>query len=291
MIPSIINKYYVLDLRPGQSYIEYLVDNGIPVYLIDWGEPGPQDRYATMEDHILRWLGAAVRRACKDAGVEKIHLLGYCVGGTFAICYAALRPKRVASLIALTAPVNFHDEGILSVWASDPNFDVQKLADAYGLIPADILQSSFSMMDPLSQKNKFTGLWDKLWDEKFVEKFLSLESWLNDNVDFPGATYVRHIKELYRENKLIKGTFELDGKAVRLEDIKCPVLTVISTKDHIVPDDSASILHELVSSEDKELLPLRGGHIGVTVGGRARDNLWKSTKEWLEARPCNEVEA
>jgi len=286
MIPSIINKYYVLDLRPGQSFVEYLSQQGIPVYMLDWGDPGPQDRYATMEDHILRWQGAAVRAACKHAGVSAIHMLGYCVGGTFAIAYAALRPQRVAGLIALTAPVNFHDEGILSVWATDPNFDVDRLAETYGLIPAELLQSSFSMMDPLSQKNKMTGLWEKLWNDGFVENFLALETWLNDNVDFPGATYTRHIKELYRENQLVKGEFTLGGETVRLGDITCPVLTVISTKDHIVPGTSASQLHDLVGSDDRTFLPLPGGHIGVTVGSKAKDGLWKSTAEWLTARPC-----
>ena len=289
MIPSIINKYYVLDLRPGQSYIEYLTSNGIPVYLIDWGKPGPQDRFATMEDHVLRWLGAAIRRACKDCGVESIHLLGYCVGGTFAVAHAALRPERVAGLIALTAPVNFHDEGTLSVWANDPNFDVEKLADAFGLVPSELLQDSFAMLNPLSGMQKAKGFWDKLWDDAFVEKFLALETWLNDNVDFPGATYVRHIQDLYRDNALIKGEFELDGEKVRLENITCPVLTAFSTKDHIVPGNSASVLHDVVGSEDKTLLPLRSGHIGCTVGGRAKDNLWKETRDWLIARPCPSV--
>ena len=111
MVPSIINKYYVLDLRPGQSLVEFLSQAGIPVYMLDWGEPAPQDRFTTMEDHIIRWLGAAVRRTCRDASVEKIHLLGYCIGGTFASMYAAVRPKRVAGLIALSSPVNFHDPG------------------------------------------------------------------------------------------------------------------------------------------------------------------------------------
>jgi polyhydroxyalkanoate synthase len=286
MVPSIINKYYVLDLRPGQSFIEDLTQNGIPVYLIDWGTPGPQDRYATLEDHVIKWLGAAIRKACRDADVEAIHLLGYCVGGTFAIAHAALQPERVAGVIALTAPVNFHDEGTLSVWASDPNFDVEQLAESYGLVPADLLQKSFSMLNPLGQQQKMRSLWDRLWDDKFVEKFLALDEWLNDNVDFPGATYVKYIKELYRNNSLIKGEFELDGRPVKLENITCPVLTAFSTTDHIVPGTSASVLHDMVSSEDKTLLPMKSGHIGCTVGGKAKDNLWRVTREWLIARPC-----
>ena len=290
MVPSIINKYYVLDLRPGRSMVEHLSKAGIPVYMLDWGEPGPQDRFATMEDHIVRWLDAAVRRACRDASVEKIHLLGYCIGGTFASMYAAVRPKRVAGLIALTSPVNFHDEGLLSAWAGEPSLDIDRMAEVMGLIPAELLQASFFMLSPSAQISKITALINRFWDEGYVERFLALETWLNDNVDFPGATYVRHIRDLYRGNKLIKGTFCLDGVPVHLEDITCPVLTAISTRDHIVPDPSAAVFHDLVSSRDRTLLKLEGGHIGVTVGRRASDNLWHEVSRWLTERPCQPLE-
>jgi polyhydroxyalkanoate synthase len=290
MIPSIINRYYVLDLRPGESLVEYLTDHGIPVYVLDWGRPGPQDRHATLDDHIVRWQGAAVRAACRDAGVGAIHLLGYCLGGTFAIAYAAARPQRVAGLIALTAPVSFRDQGTLTVWARCEAFDVRRLSDEFGLIPCELLQSSFLSLSPATQLQKLRMLVDRLWDEGFVERFLALETWLCDNVDFPGATYVRHIEELYRKNSLVKGELVLCGEPVRLERIACPVLTVLSTKDHIVPEPSASMLDRLVSSKDHTLLALEGGHIGCTVGRGARDGLYPATREWLAARPCPPIE-
>lgn len=286
MVPSIINRHYILDLRPGESLVEFLTQCGIPVYMLDWGRPNPQDRFATLEDHILRWQGAAVRAACRDAGVEAIHLLGYCLGGTFAIIHAALRPRRIAGLIALTAPVNFHDDGMLSAWAASDAWNIERLAADFGLIPAELLQGGFMMLNPVSQAQKVRSLVERLWDDGFVERFLALETWLNDNVDFPGATYVRHINDLYRKNQLIKGELVLDGRVVRLEEITCPVLTVISSKDHIVPDLSASLLNEKVSSGDRSLLTLEGGHIGITVGRGARDGLYRETRDWLLARPC-----
>lgn len=286
MIPSIINRWYVLDLRPGQSYIEHLVGRGIPVYVLDWGTPGPQDAWATMEDHILRWQGAAVRAACRDAGVAAVHLLGYCLGGTFAAAYTALRPERVAGLIALAAPVSFDDDGLLSSWARNPDLDVDRLVGALGSIPAVMLQASFGLLDPMAQTRKVAGFLEKLWDEGYVERFLALETWLGDNVAFPGATYLRHIKDLYRENALVKGSFLIGGTAVDLPAIACPLLTVLSRTDHIVPPSAASALHDLVASKDRTLLELEGGHIGITVGSRARDGLWTATADWLAARPC-----
>lgn len=286
MVPSFINRYYVLDLRPGQSMVEYLAAAGIPVYMIDWGTPGPQDRFTTLEDHAIRWMGAALRAACKDADVAAMHMLGYCIGGTMAAIHAALRPERVAGLVALTAPVNFHDDGILSTWTQTGEIPVERIEEEWGLIPGDFLQGSFLYLQPMSGPKKLQNLAERLWDDGFVEKFMTLESWLNDNVSVPGATYRQLIRDVYEKNALIKGELEMKGEKIDLGKITCPVLTAISTSDHIVPEPSARMLNDVVGSEDKTLLELPGGHIGITVGGRAKDGLWKETRDWLLARPC-----
>jgi len=285
MVPSIINRYYVLDLRPGASMVEYLTSQGTPVYMIDWGTPGPQDRYADMEQHILGWMHAAVRRACRHAGVPRVHMLGYCIGGTMATIYAALRPARVAGLIALTAPVDFHDQGILSVWARSPDFPVRRLVDFMGLMDSDFLQSSFALLKPVSHPQKWRGLLHNLWDDRFLDSFLPMETWVNDNVDVPGAAYLQLIEDLYKANGLIEGSFELAGEPVRLEEIDCPVLVAVSERDHIVPDPSARTLADHVTSEDRTVMAFPGGHIGVVVGRAARTQLWPGVESWLEERP------
>ena len=287
LVPSIINRYYVLDLRPGASLVEHLVGAGVPVYLIDWGTPGPQDRFADMAQHILGWLHAAVRRSCRDAGVEQVHLLGYCIGGTLATAYAALRPRRVAGLVALTAPVDFHDDGILSTWARSPDFPVRRLVESMGSMDRDFLQASFGMIQPLAQPRKWLGVYQNLWDDAFLEAFLPMETWVKDNVDVPGAAYVELIEDLYRANGLTRGSFTLRGEAVDLGDIVAPVLVAISEKDHIVPDPSARVLVEHVSSPDAQVLAFSGGHIGVVVGRAARRELWPALTRWLEERPVH----
>lgn len=284
LVPSIINKYYIFDLRPGQSLVEHLVSQGIPVYMIDWGVPGPQDKFTTLEDHIIKWLGASLREACKHAGVEKMHLLGYCVGGTFATIYAALRPKRVAGLIALTTPINFHDDGLLSTWASSNELDLEKLTSVFGNIPSDFLEESFALLSPLARSQTQRGLWDRAWDPDFLKKHFSLSGWLGDNVEFPGRSYKEYIEKCYVNNDLVNNRMILGDERVDLSNIKCPVLTVIATQDHIVPKDSATILDTMVSSEDKQLEEIRAGHIGITVGGGAKKAMWPIVTEWLKNR-------
>lgn len=285
MVPSIINRYYVLDLRPGQSLVQHLVEAGVPVYMIDWGTPGPQDRFADMGQHVLGWMHAAVRRACRDAGTETVHLLGYCIGGTLASMYAALRPQRVAGLVALTTPIRFQDEGILTCWTKGGHVPVDHYIRAWGNVSGEFLQGSFVLLQPGASLAKSRTLGPKLWDDAFVERYQALETWVTDSVDVPGEAYRQLVRELYEQDALIEGNFQLRGETVRLEDIRCPVLVVTAARDHIVQPDASAELCQRVSSEDVEHLALPGGHIGVVVGGAARRGLWPALEQWLKDRP------
>ena len=107
MVPSLINRWYVLDLGRGRSFIEWLVAQGHEVYCIDWGTPGDEDRYLTWDDIGGRYIGRAVRVAARESGSTDVHVLGYCLGGTLAAAYVAAFPEQVKSLLAHAAPIDF----------------------------------------------------------------------------------------------------------------------------------------------------------------------------------------
>jgi pimeloyl-ACP methyl ester carboxylesterase len=127
LVPSLINRHYVLDLMPGKSFAEYLARQGYDVFCIDWGTPEDEDRYLTFDDFVDRYIGRALRVTCRTAGSGKAHLLGYCLGGTMAIIHAALHEERIASLALVAAPVRFDDESLLALWTQSPTFDVDAL--------------------------------------------------------------------------------------------------------------------------------------------------------------------
>jgi polyhydroxyalkanoate synthase subunit PhaC len=274
LVPSLINRHYVLDLMPGKSFVEYLVDQGHDVYIIDWGTPTAEDRYLSFDDICDVYLGRAVRKAARLSGVSKVHLLGYCLGGTLTTIYAARRPEHVASLLALAAPVHFTPEGLLATWVRSKQFDIKALVDATGLVPWPLMQSAFHMLRPTMNLSKTVYLLDRAWDDEFLDGFFAAETWSNDNVSFPGACYERYIQELYREDKLVRGEFALGGRPVRLEDITCPTLAVAFYHDHIVPLSSAAPLIELVGAQDKDLWSLSGGHVGAVISRKASQTLW-----------------
>jgi len=284
MVPSLINRWYVLDLLPGKSLAEYLVSRGHDLFVIDWGTPGPEDRHVTFDDVCDGILGRALRRTCREAGAERAHLLGYCMGGTLTAIHTAARPERVASLVELAAPVRFSDPGPLTSWTRAAGFDVDALVAAFGNVPWQLMQSAFHLLRPTLSLSKAVHLLDRAWDDESLDGFLALETWGNDNVSFPGACYREYIERLYRRDELVAGSFTLAGRPARLDAIRCPVLAVTFEHDSIVPWRSASALLELVSSEDTEHVHLPGGHVGAVVSRSAATRLWPALSAWWAKR-------
>jgi polyhydroxyalkanoate synthase subunit PhaC len=290
LVPSLINRHYVLDLMPGKSFAEWLVAQGHDVYCIDWGSPSDEDRFVDFDDIADRAIARALRVACKIAGSEQAHVLGYCLGGTLAVIHAALRPERVASLTLLAAPVAFHDDGLLSLWTRTKSFDVAALVAGAGNVPWQLLQSAFHMLRPTLNLQKAVTVLDKAWDDEFMDGFLAIETWGSDNVSFPGACYRTYIDELYRADGLMQGSFYLSGLPVRLENVRCPVLAVTFEHDSIVPWQSAAVVLDRIGSVDKHRLHLSGGHVGAVVSKKASKGLWPALSTFWADRDASSVE-
>jgi polyhydroxyalkanoate synthase len=283
MVPSLINRHYVLDLAPGRSLVEYLVGEGHDVYVIDWGRPGDEDRYLTFDDVCDGYISRAVRVAARASGTERVHMLGYCMGGSLAAIHAAARPERIATLTALAAPVSFAEGGMLAAWTRTRSFDVAALVDAFGNVPWPLMQWSFHLLRPTLNLWKAVRLLERAWDDDFLDGFVAVETWGNDNVSFPGQAYVRYIEALYRDDALVRGEMTLSGRPARLSDIRCPLLCISFDGDNIVPAASATPLVDLVSSEDIQHMHLSGGHVGAVIASRARDNLWpRMSRFWAD---------
>ena len=124
MIYALINKPFILDLRPGNSLIEFLVKNGQDVYLLDWGSPVEEDQYLDLDFYIDHYIDCAVDRCLEVSGAEKVNLFGWCIGGSLALIYAALHCEKIHSLVTLTTPGDTAGGGMLSVWADKEFFDV-----------------------------------------------------------------------------------------------------------------------------------------------------------------------
>jgi polyhydroxyalkanoate synthase len=283
LVPSLINRHYVMDLLPGKSMVEDLVKAGHDVFCIDWGTPGDEDRFVTFDDICDKYIGRAIRHVARSSPRGKVHVLGYCLGGTLAAIHAAARPEQIASLTLLAAPVQFANDGPLAVWTRSPGFSVGSITEGFGNVPWQLMQGAFHLLRPTLNLAKAVGVLDKAESDDFLDGFMAIETWGNDNVAFPGEAYKRYIDELYRNDALIRGTFRLSGIPVHLERIACPINCVTFTNDNIVPWESAAILVDRVASTDKQLHKLPGGHVGAVVSRGAQKKLWPMLSQfWAE---------
>ena len=282
VVPSMINKWYVVDLRAGASLVEALVAGGLDVYCLDWGGAQDEDRYLSWDDVLAR-LGRAVRFTERYAGVGRVGLLGYCMGATLAGIYAALEPDHVAALINLAGPFDFAHGGLLRTMVDPKWFDATAIAEA-GNVGPNQMQSGFVALRPTAQIAKWMGFLDRMHEPASRDSFDALEAWAGDNIPFPASAYETYIEELYQKNSLIKGEHHVRGKRVDLANIRCPVLTVAAERDTICPLPAARALHEMCGSADKEIVVVPGGHVGAVVGSRAPKVLYPAMRDWLRAR-------
>lgn len=277
---AIMNRHDVLDLQPDRSLMNKLLQEGLDVYIMDWGYPQRQHRYLTMEDYILGFMNDAVDFVRESTGNDKIHKMGICQGGTFSTIYASIFPEKLKSLTTYVAPYDFSgNECMLYRWTKD--LDVDAMVDALGIIPADMIGSGFSMLKPSMDIAKYFGVLDMLEDEAKMENFLRMEKWKADTPDLAGEMYRKYIKDLFRDNKLVKGQFELGPYKVNLKNLTIPFLNIYATDDNIIPNSSTIAVMDHIGSKDKELYAFPGGHIGVFVGARSQKELAPKVAEWV----------
>jgi poly[(R)-3-hydroxyalkanoate] polymerase subunit PhaC len=291
---GLVGRYTMADLQPDRSLVRSLLNKGLDLWLIDWGQPGRNERWLTIDDYVDDYIDAAVDRIRKETGHDRVTLLGICEGGVFTVCYAALHPEKVKNLVITITPIDFHadvnDEaahhGFINLWTRslDPA-DIDKLVETYGVLPGEFMSSVFSMMTPMRSLTKYNvDLIDVIDDEDKFLNFLRMEKWLADRPHHPGEAAKQWLKDLYQDNRLINGSFELSGRKVDLKSIKAPVLNVFALDDHIIPPDCSRALGGKIGSDDYTEIPLPGGHVGLFVSSKSQGKLSQSIADWLVAR-------
>lgn len=288
LVFALINRPYIFDLRPGNSFVEYMLKHGYEVYLLDWGTPGLEDAGYDFEDFSLKFLPRAVRAMQRHSKKREFSMLGWCIGATIVSIYAAMRPDDgLRNLILLTAPIDFSDKegSTFSRWLNTEYYNVDELVRQFGNVPAAVIEYGNKMLKPVENYiGTYLKLWDNLDNPAVVEAWLAMNTWVTDNVDFPGAAFRQWVVEFFRENRLMENKLMMEGRIVDLANIKANLLNVIADKDHIVPNCQSRSIMDRVGSKDKKLIELKGGHIGIMVGSGASKRAWPQIEAWLSER-------
>lgn len=284
IVYALVNTYKMLDLQPDRSYIKNLLNAGLDVYLIDWGYPSKPDRYLSMDDYVNGYINNCVDFIRKKHRIDKVNILSICQGGTLSVIYASLYPNKVKNLVTHVTPVDFStNDGLLFRWSKYTDFD--KLVEGFnGLVPGEFLNQGFDMLKPMMKVHKQQTLVNNLDDKSKLLNFLRMERWISESPAQAGECFRQFMKDLYQQNKLIKGELEVGGKKVNLKNLTAPLLNIFATEDHLVPPSATIPLNDYVGSKDKELYSFKGGHIGVFVGSKSQKELAPAVTDWLKKR-------
>ena len=290
MVYALINRPYILDLQPDRSVVRTFLEEGFDVYLVDWNEPSLLDASLDFRDYVDRYMDNCVDVVRERSGRDAVNLFGYCMGATMSVSYSALYPDKVRNLGLMAAALCFHEEGgIFGQWIEEGDLDFEAMADAFGTVPAELLDLGFEMSEPIENYvGKYVRFFDNIEDEEFVRNFARMERWIDESIDIPGEMLVEFIDAAYRDGKLYDNEMYVGEKHADMENLEMPIAQVVATYDHIVPPTASTTFNEVVPSDDVTVFQEDTGHIGLSVSSRAHAELWPKVCDWYAERSGSE---
>lgn len=279
-VPSLINRYYIMDLAEDRSLMRHLADEGHRTFCVDWDRPGEAEKNFDLTAYIAGRLDKALNAVLDETGEPPV-LLGYCMGGLLALALACRRQRDLAGLTLLATPYDFSVDAPPSVAAlpmSRPGLEV--MMNAAGMLPTDTIQTLFHSLDPFLVVRKFLKFAEMDAESAPAEEFVALEDWLNDGVPLAVPVAREALFGWYGENTPANGAWRVAGEVVDPTTVTLPSLVVVPSKDRIVPPGSARALAAALPDATEVTLPL--GHIGMMASRRAAERAWPVLDKWLE---------
>lgn len=286
VVPSLINRPYIMDLIAGHSLFEALGAADLDLFLVDWGVPDESIGHFGFSDYTSKLLRRAIRQVKRIRGVEKVQLVGQCIGGIIAALYAA-HPELsqdLERLVLLTTPLDFKDSGLLSSWTDPETFDLDRITCAFrGIVPADFLHQSFPLLDIKRHLGRYETLLKNMEIPDFKRIWQALDIWANDNVPFALEAFRDLIRLCYQENRLVTGKFLVDGRPVGIRDIAVPTLAIAAKEDHVFTEPAAHAIHLSQAAKTKRLRyhVMPAGHVTLIAAHPVRHETYKLFTDFL----------
>ena len=278
-IPSLINRYYILDLEEERSFLRFLAGQGVYPLVLDWGKPGEFERTLDCSDYVTEILNPAIDFIVKAAG-QKIVLAGYCMGGVLALAASKLRPKSIAGLALLATPWDFYCKEF-SPFIVDQKWmgAIESVIADKQELPADMIHSLFYLTDPWIFEQKFRRFSSLHSDSRAARDFIALERWVNDGVPMTAKVAYDCLLGWAQNNRLANNDWVVAGKTINPRTIHLPSFLAIPKNDHVVPHDCAMALANAMPQA--QVIHPSAGHVGMIVGTNAKRELWQPFAEWV----------
>jgi polyhydroxyalkanoate synthase len=274
MVPSWIMKYYILDLAPGDSMVRYLVGQGHTVFMVSWKNPTGADRHLGMEDYLNLGVLEALEAVQRAQPGRKVHLAGYCLGGTLAAIAAAALAREgrspLKSLTLLAAQTDFEEPGELGLFIDESQVAfLEDIMAEQGFLDGRQMAGAFALI------NSKDLVWSKLVHEYLMGNRTPLDdlhAWNADATRMPARMHGEYLRRLYLGNDLAEGCYEVGGRPVVLEDVRLPMFVLGTERDHVSPWKSVYKIHRLMNSEILFVLTTGGHNVGIVNPPRANSS-------------------
>jgi polyhydroxyalkanoate synthase subunit PhaC len=291
LVFALINRPEIFDLRPGSSFVEFLLGEGFDVFLVDWGTPDEEDTDMGLDEYVCDELDWAIRETRRACGNEELTLLGWCIGATLCAMYCGLdrgsatTRAPVRNLVLLTMPVDGR-RSRYARWVGEEYFDGEAIAAAWGVVPGWWIDFANKMLKPVTNfHTTYRRLWQDVRDGTVRrEAYQSMAKWVADNPPFTGRAWSQWIRLMYHQGALVSGHAQLGDRRIDLGRVDQNLLVVTAGSDHIAPREGTMPIFDLVSSADVTHMDRPGGHIGLMAGSGARTQIWPEIAAWLAQR-------
>ena len=285
LVMSLVTKAHVLDLRPGSSLVEDLLTAGHDVFLLDWGIPEPVDAYNGIGTYTDELLPRAVEVTARTARATGVTLFGYCLGGLLSLLSLAGNPDMpIRNLVALATPVKLRDLSPMTTLLAERRLQPEDMLDETGNVPAAVVKECMRIIKPTAPLTTYANLWQSLANDEALSAHNALIGWSNDHIPFPGEAFRQLATGYIRDGAPLGGTAPVDGRTVSFADVRCPVLSVVGSRDVLVPPEAIEPLADLLPNAAFESLVLPAGHAGLFVGRQARTVCVPAIVQWLADR-------
>lgn len=279
-IPSLINKPYILDLYPKRSFVNHLYQKGYRPLVLDWGEPGNMENRYDCSDYVYHMAADAFRQL-RQQHDGPIYVLGYCMGGIFALALAQLEAFYVDGLILLATPWDYQPDGKPPI---DLDEDLLTRYEAMLMeqktVPPVWIQTIFHMLNPWHFQKKFSRFTTMSNAER--EHFIAVESWANDGMPLTRYAARDCLIDWPQNNTLAEGRWRVGGWRIDPSKVTCPTFIAAPTEDKIVPLDSATFLNDRI--KNSTCITPSSGHVSMLVGPKAKKECWNPLCQWVAAQ-------
>ncbi len=296
IIPPLAASVHIFDLMPERSMVRYFRARGYKVYMVDWGEPAKRYARLGVKDYAEDMLSEAIEAVREHARVEPVSLLGWCMGGLFALIYAGLsHDDNVKNIITIASPIDSRQGGAAGQVMAllEPaaalvrrytGFRIHNIDPKYLQVPGWVNSLTFKLTNPVGSLTTYWDLLMNLADREFVVNHTTTSDFLDNMHHYPGGIIQDFMIKLGVDNDFSRGRVEIGDKTASLDRIESSLLVFAGEKDAIVTPQAAEKSMDLVASKDKRFEVAPGGHAGVVMSGKAQKLVWGTTADWLATR-------